>query len=210
MDNRFKLIGAALVMLVASGCASMSGDECMTTDWSSIGYEDGARGHTTDRFSKHRKACAKHGVQADFGSYQAGRDQGLVEYCQPGRGFDVGAGGGRYYGVCAADLEPDFLDAYNAGYHLYSLRSSVSQANSGISSMKRELKEIDDEVLHKEAALISKETTTEQRVILLAELKDLSERKGNLEADIQNLYEERARYQVELDNYQASLANYSY
>ena len=83
MDNRLKLVGVALVMVFMSGCATMSGDECMTTDWSSIGYEDGARGYTTDRFSKHRKACAKHGVQADFGSYQAGRDQGLIEYCQP-------------------------------------------------------------------------------------------------------------------------------
>ena len=79
MDNRLKVIGAAFVMLFMSGCASMSSDECVATDWSAIGYEDGARGYTTDRFSRHRKACAKHGITADFGSYQAGRDQGLVE-----------------------------------------------------------------------------------------------------------------------------------
>ena len=115
MDRKWNVIGLALAALVMSGCATMSGDECMATDWSAVGYEDGARGFTTERFSKHRKACAKHGVTADFGAYQSGRDQGLVEYCQPGRGFDVGSNGGRYYGVCSADLEADFLDAYNDG-----------------------------------------------------------------------------------------------
>ncbi|MDH3621956.1 MAG: DUF2799 domain-containing protein, partial [Gammaproteobacteria bacterium] len=136
---------------------------------------DKTRGFTTERFSKHRKACAKHGVTADFGSYQSGREQGLVEYCQPGRGFDVGVNGGRYYGVCSVDLEAGFLDAYNAGYHLYTLRSNVNRASSSIAAKERELQHVEDEMLHKEAALIDRETTIEQRIILIAELKDLSE-----------------------------------
>jgi hypothetical protein len=210
MDSKLNVIGAALVMLLMSGCATMNSDECMTTDWSAIGYEDGSRGYTTDRFSKHRKACAKHGVTADFGSYQSGRDQGLVEYCQPGRGFNVGAGGGQYYGVCPVDLEPDFVDAYNAGYHLYTLRSNVNQASSGISVRQHQIEDIEDTMLHKEAALISKDTTMEQRIILLAELKDLAEDKGRLEAEIQDLYEQRARYQIELENYQVAVADYGY
>ncbi len=65
----------------------MNADECMTSDWSAIGYEDGAHGYTMDRMGKHRKACAKHGVTPDLTAYQNGRDRGLVEYCQPGRGF---------------------------------------------------------------------------------------------------------------------------
>ena len=210
MDRKFKIAGAVLAMLAMSGCATMSGDECVATDWSAVGYEDGARGYTTERFSRHRKACAKHGVTADFESYQAGRAEGLVEYCQPGRGFDVGASGGRYYGVCEVNLEADFLDAYNAGYHLYTLRSNVNRASSSISSKKKELEQIEEEILHKEAALINRETTTEQRVILLAELKDLAEDTGRLESEIQELQQQRARYQVELDNYQAAVANYGY
>ena len=153
---------------------------------------------------KHRKACAKHGrKRRTFAAWQNGREQGLVEYCQPGRGYNVGVSGGRYYGVCSVDLEPDFLDAYNAGYHLYTLRSNVSRASSNISAKERELEKVEEEIRAKEAALIAKETTMEQRVLLLADLKELSERTGHLEAEIQVLYEERARYQVELDNYQA-------
>ena len=147
MNSKSGVILLTIIVASLSGCATMSGDECMTSDWSAIGYEDGARGYTTDRFANHRKACAKHGVTPDFAAYQSGRDQGLVEYCQPNRGFNVGSNGGRYNGVCSVNLEADFLDAYNAGYHLYSLRSQVNRANSSIKSKEHELEEIEDAVL---------------------------------------------------------------
>ena len=210
MNARRNVIGAALATLVMSGCASMSSDECMTADWTAVGHEDGARGYTTEQFSKHRKACASHGVTPSFADYQAGREGGLVEYCQPGHGFDVGARGGRYYGVCSVNLEPDFLDAYNAGHHLYTLRSKVDNASSSISSREYELKSVDEDIRKKEVALIDRETTIEQRIILLADLKDLAERTGELTVEIEHLYEDRARYRVELENYQASVVDFGY
>ena len=208
MKTKWNVLGATLAILALSGCASMSSEECAATDWSAVGYEDGARGYTSERFSKHRTTCAKHGVTADFGAYQAGRDQGLVEYCQPGRGYDVGVSGGRYYGVCSADLEQDFLDAYNAGHYLYTLRSNVSRASSRIASKERELKNVNKEIRNKEAELIDRETTTEQRILLLADLKELSERTGKIDAEIKVLYQELAQYQLELDNYQANNVGY--
>jgi hypothetical protein len=210
MNTKLEVFGAALTILVLSGCASMSSEECVATDWSAVGYEDGARGYTTEAFSKHRKACAKHGVTANFGAYQNGREQGLVEYCQPGRGFNVGVSGGRYHGVCDVDLEADFIDAYNAGYQLYTLRANVNRASSSISAKERKLEAVHEEIRAKEAALISSETTTEQRILLLTDLKDLSERTGRLEAEIQELYEIRARHQAELEHYQVAVADYGY
>lgn len=208
MKMRWNVLGAMLAVLALSGCASMSSEECVATDWWAVGHEDGARGYTSERFSRHRTACAKHGITADFAAYKEGREQGLIEYCQPGRGYDVGVSGGRYYGVCDADLEPDFLDAYNAGYHLYTLRSNVSRASSRIAAKDRELESVKEEIRHKEASLINRETTTEQRILLLADLKELSERTGQIETEIQVLYRELAQYQVELDSYQASTVGY--
>lgn len=199
-----------VILASLSGCATMSGDECMTSDWSAIGYEDGARGYTTDRFASHRKACAKHGVTPDFAAYQGGRDQGLVEYCQPSRGFNIGSHGGRYNGVCSVNLEADFLDAYNAGYHLYSLRSEVNRANSSINSKERELEEIDDKLLQDGIDIIAKETTQADRILLLADMKDLAERTGQLEAEIKDLYEVRAHAQTELDHYQMVVVDLGY
>jgi hypothetical protein len=204
------LILLAVISAGLSGCATMSGDECMTSDWSAIGYEDGARGYTTERLTKHRKACAKHGVTLDFTAYQAGRDQGLVEYCQPSRGFNVGANGGRYHSVCSVNLEPDFLDGYNAGHHLYALRANVNRASSSIHSKERELKDIDKLTVTKAAELISDDKTMEERVILLVEIKEMSERTGQLEAEIRELYDNRARSQVELEHYQIVVADMGY
>lgn len=208
MKMRWNVLGAMLAVLALSSCASMSSEECVATDWWAVGHEDGARGYTSERFSRHRTACAKHGITADFAAYKEGREQGLIEYCQPGRGYDVGVSGGRYYGVCDADLEPDFLDAYNAGYHLYTLRSNVSRASSRIAAKDRELESVKEEIRHKEASLINRETTTEQRILLLADLKELSERTGQIETEIQVLYRELAQYQVELDSYQANTVGY--
>lgn len=210
MNNKLNVIWVTLAVVGMSGCASMSGDECVTSDWTAVGYEDGVRGYTGDRIGTYRKACAKHGIAPDLTSYQKGRDQGLVEYCQPARGFNVGSNGGRYQGVCRVDLEGDFLDAYRAGYHLYTLRSNVNRANSAIHSKESELNRIEDSIVAAELALISPDSTTEERLALLLDIKEMSERTGQLEAEIRDLYEDRAHYRVELEHYQVQVADLGY
>lgn len=188
----------------------MSSEECANSDWRAVGFEDGSRGYTSDRFASHRKACAKHGITADFGAYQQGRTDGLVEFCQPTRGFNLGASGGRYNGVCAADVEPEFLDAYRVGQQLYALRSNVNAANSQIYAREQELEDIDVAMRDKEALLIAAETTMEERVLLLADLKRLSERIGELEAEIELLVADRARAEQELAHYEQTVVASGY
>ena len=194
-------------LLGLSGCATMSADECVTSDWHAIGYEDGARGYTADQLGNRRKACAKHGITPDFEAYQAGREQGLRQYCQPSRAFSLGAGGSRYNGVCPGDMEADFVDAYNSGHQLYTLRSRVSSATNRINAKKHELDNANDRIHSAEAQLISAETTIEERVLLLADLKELSERTGQLDAEIAQLIEERAISEQQLAAYQAVIAD---
>ena len=207
-----RVTGLSVVMaaVAISGCASMSSEECALSDWSAVGYEDGSRGYTTERFSSHRKACAKHGVTADFRAYQEGRDEGLVEFCQPSRGYNLGINGGTYNGVCDIALEEEFLDAYRVGNQLYGLRANVNSANSRIRARERELDRIEKEIVAKGALLIGDETTTEDRVILLADLKNLSERTGELEAEIEQLVQDRARHEYELADYENTVAAYGF
>jgi len=200
----------SLLVIGLAGCATMSGDECATSDWTAVGFEDGSRGYASDRFGKHRKACAKHGITADFQAYQQGRSQGLVEFCQPGRGFNLGANGGQYNGVCSVELEADFLDAYRVGQQLYTLRSKVSSANTQIYNKKHELEDIEDQITHNEALLIGDQTTIEDRVLLLADLKRLSERTGELEIEIEALIADRARHEQNLQHYEQTVAAYGY
>ena len=210
MDRKWATISMAAAVLALSGCATMSEDECLTSDWGAIGYEDGARGYTMEQFSNRRQACAKHGVTPDFRAYQEGRDEGLVSYCQPSRGYNLGVAGGTYHGVCDVALEEEFLDAYRVGHQLYGLRSNVQSANNRIYSRERELERVESQIRSKEALLISDETTTEDRVLLLADLKDLSERTGELEAEIEQLIVDRARFEMELAEYEATVASYGF
>ena len=208
--NKLNSVALLLGTIVLSGCASMNADECANSDWMAVGYEDGSRGYTSDRFGSHRKACAKHGITADFSAYQQGRNEGLVEFCQPSRGYNLGASGGRYNGVCSAEQEPDFLNAYRAGQELYTLRANVNAANSAIYAKESELEAIEVTKREKEALLIAAETTVEDRVLLLAALARLSERTGELEAEIEQLIIERARHEQELQAYEQSVAAYDY
>jgi hypothetical protein len=211
MSMKLRMAGTSLVaLLVLNGCASMSADECVISDWHTIGFEDGLRGYTAERLGDHRKACAKHGVSPDLRAYQAGRDEGLQQFCQPSRGFSLGENGARYNGVCAGYLEPQFMDAYRSGYHLYNLRSNVSSATYQIDAKKRELDDIKEKIRSTEAALIERNKTTEERILLLADLKDFSERTGQLESEIYMLIDDRARHEEQLASYQAGLADAGY
>ena len=168
-----------MALAALGGCASMSADECLAVDWATIGFEDGSRGYTADRLGYHRKACAKHGVAADLAAYQRGHAQGVETFCQPGRGFNFGANGGGYNGVCPAHLEQDFLEAYSAGHKLHSLRSSLNTATSLIHSKEAELENTEKRIVSAQFEVIADETSSEQRVQLLLELKNLAERIGD-------------------------------
>jgi len=210
MNSKWVNTLVILALASLSGCASMNADECAATDWSAIGYEDGSRGYTADRFGNHRKACAKHGITPDFQGYMNGRSQGLESFCQPGRGFSYGANGGRYNGVCEADMEPAFLEAYRAGHKLHTLRSNVNTVNAEIYSAEDALEHTKNRIVTAELLLINSETTTDDRIALLAELKQLSEHKGNLKAQIKQLVADRARFEQDLQYYEQTVAAYGY
>lgn len=200
-----KLVTILLGTVVLQGCATLNESECLVSDWYTIGYEDGARGASADLIGKHRKACAKHGVAPDLNAYRQGRYEGLMQYCQPSKGFDLGARGGHYGGVCPGDLEYEFVDAYNAGYKLYELESSVALADRQIYAKKQYLEELKHDMAANAAALISDETSSEDRVLLLAETHDLAKKQGEVEAEIDELQRDRAVREERLARYKASL-----
>ena len=210
MANRTWSLLLACAVLALSGCAGMSEEECISSDWYAIGFEDGVRGYTADQIGGRRKACAKHGIRADFEAYQSGRREGLKEFCQPQRGFNLGAAGGRYHGVCPAHLDPGFLDAYRTGSQLHTLRSNVNAANYAISARQNAIDNIRNTIRSKEAQLIAAETSVQDRILIIADLKELNERTGQLEAEIAELIEERALHEQDLAAYEQVLADSGY
>ena len=166
MYRTIALIAAALA---TAGCAGMSEQECVASDWRTIGFEDGTAGRPVGTIGNYRQACAEYGVSPDLASYRAGHADGVEVYCRPSRGFEIGRGGGTYQGVCPAGLEPEFVDAYQAGRHLHELEASVRRIDNEIASNVRARENIKQELIAIAASITSSDTSVEQRVLLVAD-----------------------------------------
>ena len=204
MLKRFAVVIGLSVM---TGCAGMSKDECLYADWRAIGYEDGAAGQPVSAVSERRSTCArKAGVTVDMAEYTAGRAQGLDLYCQPSRAFAIGADGQRYHGVCAGPGEAAFTAAYQAGRQLFDLERQVAEIEDDIRQARADLRNVEQYITDAEAGLIAPETTVEDRVQLVADLKTYSEDKGNIETAIVALNRDQVRAERELREYRDYLA----
>lgn len=202
--HRYLTAGLALACLALASCATtLSRNECQSMDWRTIGYEDGAAGYAGSHIGTHRKACGEHGVAPDFDAYQAGRAEGLKEFCTAGNGYRIGAGGGQYGGVCPAEREEDFLSAYSEGRELYVLRRQVSTTSSQLGAKRRELTRLEKGVVQNAAAAVDETTTKEERIDAVLDAAKLAERVGQIKSEIRQLEENLARHEQDLDAYLA-------
>lgn len=198
-------LGVLAAVSLLAGCSSMSANQCMATDWRTVGYEDGVSGYSGDRVGQYRKACTKHGITPDLNAYQSGREQGLREFCKPLNGFRTGARGRGYNGVCPVELDGPFLEAYESGRQLHNLRSRVGDTANQIEYMRAESDRIDANLVSVGAQILDKATTSEQRAQLLLDSKHMAERKGEIKARLPQLENDLQVYQRELEDYRSTL-----
>lgn len=200
--HRYLYAGLALACLGLGSCTTtLSKNECMAMDWRTLGFEDGARGHPASRIGVHRKACGEHGVAADFDAYQAGRSEGLLEFCTAANGYRIGAAGGQYAGVCPVEREGEFLRAFSEGHEAYVLRSRVNSTSSQLSAQRRELERLEKAMVKSSAAAVDEETTREERVKAVAETAKLAEQVGKTKTELRQLEQRLTQQQEELDAY---------
>ena len=124
MKHSMGIFSLAAMMLMVAGCASVSKEDCLLTDWYEIGRMDGRQGKPRTAFQGRAKACLEHGISADRQAYYNGHDQGLNYYCTEQKGFELGQKGLPYNSVCPLPLEPNFRVGYNKG-----MRSFCSERN---------------------------------------------------------------------------------
>lgn len=204
MDH-WRIPALAAALLALAGCGGMSANECELADWQAVGYEDGVKGSSTDRFGDHRKNCAKHEVAPDFQAYRTGRDAGLREYCQPTRGYREGTRGARYVGVCPADLEPAFLASYYEGRELYELESAVRTTSAQIQRRKTRMDEIEGELTGVMADALTGDTSSEERAALLVKTKQLAEERVTLDNEVDELEVKLEQRREELEAHRARM-----
>ncbi len=113
------IISVLAVVLFLTGCASMSKEDCLVTDWFEIGRMDGMQGKPRTAFQNRAKPCLEHGINADRQAYYRGHDEGLMHYCTEQRGFELGRQGLAYRSVCPIELEKGFQTGYRNGIQSY-------------------------------------------------------------------------------------------
>lgn len=192
-------------LLALAGCGGMSANECELADWEAVGYADGARGRTADAFDQRRQSCAKHAVAPDFKAYQAGREAGLREYCQPANGYRVGSGGQDYAGVCPPTLEGDFYQSYLDGRMLYDLRAAVSKTSRQITANKARMNAIEKELTDQAMAQLTGDLTSDQRARMIVEAQQLIEERVTLDNETDHLEKTLERQKAELAEYEDEL-----
>jgi Protein of unknown function (DUF2799) len=195
-----------IAVMTLSGCATMSEQACLTTDWRSAGFEDGVAGRSVGSIGRYRQACADHGVAPDLAEYRAGHSQGVEVYCRSANGFEVGRRGYQYQGVCPADLEPDFLAAYADGHELYELESSLRAVENQIAARHRRLEQLTAELTSASAAIIADGTTAETRAQLLLDIAAKAKEQGKISEEIEALEAERVLREADLYAYRQTLA----
>lgn len=188
MGYRMKIVLLAGVvgMLVLSSCATMKKEECLTADWYQIGYEDGTRGYPVNRVGLHRKACSKYSVTPDFELYQRGREEGLVEYCTPHKGYQLGLSGRQYNDVCQGESKTQFMVAYNTGRDIYLFQRDVQKEEREQDKRLNEIARIEKEIVKKEAGLSNDCKDQAKCKRSLDEIRALDREKERLESTVRS------------------------
>lgn len=177
---------AALVLGMAalSGCETMSEGQCLAGDWTGQGYRDGQGGQLSTRLDSHAQACARHGVTPDAGAYIAGWRQGVIQFCRPENGFDVGRRGAAYTGVCTGvEGERGFLAAYEDGRVVHEAEQAVTSARSSVDSQGSRLAELDDKIAHFEREARDTTKTEQERTRARDRAAELRRERRDAERD---------------------------
>ncbi len=188
-------IHAILIPLLAAllaGCATLDQDECLSTDWYSLGREEGSEGASRDQYQRHREACAKHGISPDKAAYQEGYEHGLDDFCTPANGYDNGRRGYNYRGVCPAELEGGFLLGYQQGKALHNAQQRVAQYDNAIQERARGVNDAEYRIYRYQEILARRDTSDAEKRQALAQIRYLQRGVYNMRRQINEL-----RYQRE-------------
>jgi len=202
-------IVATGILLVLGACSStaMNKAECKTADWRAVGYEDGARGRSADAFGARRKACAEHGVAANFDAYLGGHGEGPAMFCRPQNGYRLGSNGYRYSGACPAHLEDGFRTAHADGYGLYERRRARDGIARELQRSKRRSSQIEHLLVEKTAQLASPMLMPAQRASIAVEIKQLAEEKASMNQHIRQLEYDHSVASHDYEAYRSQVAS---
>ncbi len=165
-----KIIFLTSLLSLVNSCATLSREDCMQGAWFELGLRDGRNGKTFTRLGQHQKACLEYGVRIDKAQYNAGREQGLQDYCQLDNAVEMGLQGRRYQSVCPSEIHTTFLRYNQAAYEVYRCRE--------------DLENLDDELFDKENSLLNNKLTDDDRSKIRVDIRDLDRERQRIRDDL--------------------------
>ncbi|WP_066967347.1 DUF2799 domain-containing protein [Microbulbifer sp. Q7] len=159
-------------LVVASGCAIISENECQAGLWYERGIEDGARGQTQATVYKIAQKCHEYGVRTDTSAWMRGYEEGIERYCTPENGFVVGRRGRNYEGVCTGPTADLFLANYERGLAVYQAEQQYAALVDRYESAERELYRV-EQALDEAESKEERRALRGQRRSLLREMRHL-------------------------------------
>ena len=166
----YQLSRLGLAVLVMTGCATMSKDECRTATrdtWLSVGYDDGRHGRPETTIRKHQQACA--GIASpDLSAYQQGYTRGVAEYCVDATGYTVGLRGRSENGVCASAEFRDYHEAHRYALQIYRSEMQIAKLTADLQKAYQARADAEYDIKLVEAELVSPGLSTRKREELLA------------------------------------------
>jgi len=139
-----------IILLILTGCATMTAEQCVAADWQTIGHQDAMEGRASGHLRHHIDACSDHGITANETAYTAGHAEGARAFCTPANGFRLGRSGGANNNICPDDLANAFSVTYEAGRDLYSRKQAVHSAESNLDSLERQMRQLEQTIAHNE------------------------------------------------------------
>jgi hypothetical protein len=207
------LLALTTTLLLLGGCASggsVSQNQCIASDWQTLGYRDGVSGYRSSRLLKHQDACVEHGIVPDRGGYMLGWEQGAREFCEPNNAFAMGERGAGHNNICPSDQRDTFLAAYAEGRTLYLARVEVANLEHKISQRQGRLEHLKSEIVASATDQLNPMLTPGERIELLAYTNRLRDEKLNLQHEMPSLHRELDSARAELNSLQRTLAGVIY
>lgn len=124
--NKVQIIIVFIFCIVLGGCATLTLEQCQTSNWQQKGYKDGSNGSGT-RIAKYQKQCSEHNVSVPSEAYYVGYQEGLKVFCTYDNGVREGEAGRRNEGVCVGGAASEFNKGHTAGYKVYQLREELEE-----------------------------------------------------------------------------------
>jgi hypothetical protein len=122
--------------LLASGCATMSPEQCMVADWYALGERDALAGLDSNHLANRAKACQEAGYDIDSAAWYAGFEAAIPAFCTLDNGFRYGIVGNTYRNTCPPELRAEFLEGYDVGAEIHSLEQQVAASQRGLNTIQ--------------------------------------------------------------------------